>query len=91
LSNFAFGDPLEMTMKKAVLVATCIAALSLTTSVFAQNTTGPAPQSDNINKGGMSKDGMMKKDSMSKDSMSKDSMSKDSMSKDGMKKDDMKK
>jgi pentapeptide MXKDX repeat protein len=68
-------------------------------SAFAQNTTGPAGQSDNMQKPGVTNGSMEKatkgttgmNDNMSKDGMKKDSMSKDSMSKDGMKKDDMKK
>ena len=74
-------------MKKAILVATCVAALSAFTAVGASaQTTGPAAQ-DNMKKDGMSKDGMMKKEStettgMKKEGMSKDGMSKE-MSKDG--------
>jgi pentapeptide MXKDX repeat protein len=75
-------------------------------SAFAQNSAGPAPQSDNMNKpgmtnswSGMNNNGMnsgttgtgMQKEGMSKDGMSKDGMSKDGMKKDEMKKDGMKK
>jgi pentapeptide MXKDX repeat protein len=62
-------------MKKAILVATCIAALSAFTTVGASaQTTGPAAQ-DNMKKDDMSKDGMKKEGEtkgMSKDDMSKD-------------------
>jgi pentapeptide MXKDX repeat protein len=83
---------------KKLLVAT--AALTLMcSSAFAQNTTGPAAQGDNMNKPGMN---TMDKDSMDKGSMKKgtttgmdNKMSKDGMnndmSKDNMKKGDMKK
>ena len=47
-------------MKKAILVATCVAALSAFTAVgVSAQTTGPAAQ-DNMKKDGMSKDGMKK-------------------------------
>jgi len=71
-------------MKKAILVATCVAALSAFTAVGASaQTTGPAAQ-DTMKTNDMSKDGM-KKDSMETKGMSKDGkdgMAKD-MSKDG--------
>ena len=95
----------EPTMKKAILVTACVAALSAVTAIGASaQTTGPAAQDsmktkdmskDGVSKDGMKKDGMetkgMAKDGMAKDSMSKDGMAKDSMSKDGMKKDGMSK
>jgi pentapeptide MXKDX repeat protein len=74
-------------MKKAILVATCVAALStFTVGAFAQST-GPAPQQDNTSKDKMDKNGMMKKEGtattgMKSDGMAKDGMKKD-MSKDG--------
>jgi pentapeptide MXKDX repeat protein len=75
-------------MKKAILVATCVAALSAFTTVgaSAQNT-GPAAQDNTMKKDTMSKDGMMKKEGtettgMKKEGMAKDGMAKD-MSKDG--------
>jgi pentapeptide MXKDX repeat protein len=72
-------------MKKTLLVATCVAALSAFTAVGASaQTTGPAAQ-DSMKTNDMSKDGM-KKDSMETKVMSKDGMAKD-MSKDGMAKD----
>ena len=53
-------------MKKAILVATCVAALSAFTAVGASaQTTGPAAQ-DTMKTNDMSKDGM-KKDGMAKD------------------------
>ena len=68
-------------MKKAILVATCVAAVSAFTTLgaSAQTSTGPAAQQDTMSKDKMKKDDGMKKDTMSKDSMKKD---------DGMKKDD---
>ena len=80
-------------MKKTILVAACVAALSAFTTVSASaQATGQAPQdsmkSNDTSKDGMKKDGMAK-DSMSKDGMSKDGMAKDNMSKDGMTKDGM--
>jgi pentapeptide MXKDX repeat protein len=73
-------------MKKTILVATCIAALSAFTTVGASaQTTGPAGQ-DTMKTNDMSKDGM-KKDSMETKGMSKDGMAKDGMAKDGMAKD----
>ena len=72
-------------MKKAILVATCVAALSAFTAAGASaQTTGPAAQ-DTMKTNDMSKDGM-KKDSMETKGMSKDGMAKDT-SKDGMAKD----
>lgn len=55
---------------------------------LAPTNTGPAPQSDNMQKPGMNN---VDKGSMNNSGMSKEGMSKDSMSKDGMKKDGMKK
>ena len=68
---------------KKLLIAT--AALSLMCgSAFAQGTTGPAAQQDNMTKPGMTNDstdkGAMHK---STTGMNKNSMSKDTMSKDG--------
>jgi pentapeptide MXKDX repeat protein len=73
-------------MKKAILVATCVAALSAFTTVGASaQTTGPAAQ-DNMKKDDMAKEGMKKEGTettgMKKEGMSKDGMAKD-MSKDG--------
>jgi len=75
-------------MKKAILVATCVAALSAFTTVGASaQTTGPAAQDNSMKKDSMSKDGMMKKEGtettgMKQENTSKQGMSKD-MSKDG--------
>jgi pentapeptide MXKDX repeat protein len=74
-------------MKKAILVATCVAALSAFATVGASaQTTGPAAQQDTMSKDKMSKDGMKKEGTettgMKKEGMSKDGMAKD-MSKDG--------
>jgi pentapeptide MXKDX repeat protein len=80
-------------MTKAILVATCVAALSAFTTVGASaQTTGPAAQDNTMKKDTMSKDGMMKKEGtettgMKKEGMSKDGMAKD-MSKDGSPKGD---
>jgi pentapeptide MXKDX repeat protein len=59
-------------MKKAILIATCVASLSAFTTVgaLAQSSTGPAAQQDTISREKMMKNGM-KKDGMAKDSMSK--------------------
>jgi pentapeptide MXKDX repeat protein len=68
-------------MKKAILVATCVAALSAFTTVGASaQSTGPAAQQDTMSKDKMGKDGM-KKDGMETTGMKKESM-KDGMSKD---------
>jgi pentapeptide MXKDX repeat protein len=73
-------------MKKAILVAACVTALSAFTTVGAlAQTTGPAAQDNTMKKDGMSKDGM-KKDGMETTGMKKDGMTKDGtkdMSKDG--------
>jgi len=70
-------------MKKAILVATCVAALSAFTTVGASaQTTGPAAQDNTMKKDGMSKDGAMKKDGMETTGMKKDSMSKEGTAKD---------
>ena len=70
-------------MKKAVLVAACVAALSAFTTVGASaQTTGPAAQDNTMKKDGMAKDGMMKKDGMETTGMKKEGMSKDGMAKD---------
>jgi pentapeptide MXKDX repeat protein len=80
------STPQEPNMKKAILVAACVAGLSAFTAVGASaQTTGPAAQ-DTMKTNDMSKDGM-KKDGMETKGMSKDGMAKDSMSKDGMAKD----
>jgi pentapeptide MXKDX repeat protein len=69
-------------MKKAILVATCVAALSAFTTVGASaQTTGPAAQDNSMKKDSMSKDGM-KKDGMETTGMKKEGMSKEGMSKD---------
>jgi pentapeptide MXKDX repeat protein len=78
----------ESNMKNAILVATCVAALSaFTTGAFAQSSTGPAAQQDTMSKDKMAKDGMKKEGmgttGMNNDSMSKDGMAKKDMSKDG--------
>jgi pentapeptide MXKDX repeat protein len=74
-------------MKKAILVATCVAALSVFITVGASaQTTGPAAQdstkTNDMSKDGTKKDGMMKKDGMETTGMQKDGMTKDGMSKD---------
>jgi len=91
-------NPTEILMKK-ILITT--AALTLMCgSAFAQSSTGPAGQQDNMNKpgmtnGSMDKGGAMEKGSMNKGTtganMKKDGMSDGSMSKDGMKNDSMNK
>jgi pentapeptide MXKDX repeat protein len=74
-------------MKKAILVATCVAALSAftTAGAFAQST-GPAAQQDNMTKDKMGNDGMKKEGmgttGMNNDATNKGGMKKD-MSKDG--------
>ena len=74
-------------MKKAILVAACVAALSAFTSGRLRRLRPPAPPlQDSMKTNDMSKDGM-KKDGMETKGMSKDGMAKDSMSKDGMAKD----
>jgi pentapeptide MXKDX repeat protein len=84
-------QPGERPMKK-ILIATALTLMC--SSAFAQTGTGPAPQSDNMQKPGMNN---MDKGSMDRNSMDKGSMSKDTtgmnggMQKDKMKKDDMKK
>lgn len=70
-------------MKKAILVAACVAALSAFTAVGASaQSTGPAAQ-DTMKTNDMSKDGM-KKDGMETKGMSNNGMAKDGM-KDGKK------
>jgi pentapeptide MXKDX repeat protein len=74
-------------MKKAILVAACVTALSAFTTVGASaQSTGPAAQQDTMSKDKMGKDGMKKEGTettgMKKEGMSKDGMAKD-MSKDG--------
>ena len=75
-------------MKKAILIATCVAAFSTFTTVgaFAQTSTGPAAQQDNMTKDKMGKEDGMKKEGTSTTGMTKDGMSKDGMAKDGMSK-----
>jgi pentapeptide MXKDX repeat protein len=70
-------------MKKAILVATCVAALSAFTTVGASaQSTGPAAQQDTMSKDKMGNEGM-KKEGMGTTGMSNDGMSKDGkMSKD---------
>jgi pentapeptide MXKDX repeat protein len=69
-------------MKKAILVATCVAALSAFATVGASaQTTGPAAQDNTMKKDSMSKDGM-KKDGMETTGMKKEGTSKEGMSKD---------
>jgi pentapeptide MXKDX repeat protein len=73
-------------MKKAILVATCVAALSAFTTLGASaQTTGPAAQDNTMKKDSMSKDGM-KKDGMETTGMKKEGMSNEGMSKEGMSK-----
>jgi pentapeptide MXKDX repeat protein len=90
----AYSNQMEPPMKK-ILIATAMTLMC--SAAMAQNGTGPASQSDNMNKPGMnngmdntgmksgttgmSQDGMSKK-GMKKGSMSNDSMKHDSMSKD---------
>jgi pentapeptide MXKDX repeat protein len=90
----------KLIMKKAILAATCAAALTAFTTAGAMaQTTGPAAQDTtkmgtekSMSKDNMSKDGMKtqgKTQGMSKDSMSKDGMkdkSKENKPVDGMKK-----
>jgi hypothetical protein len=87
----------EPQMKKAILLATCVAALSAFTTVgaFAQSSTGPAAQQDTMTKDKMGKEGMKKEGTtgMHNGNMAKDDkngMSKD-MSKEGSPKADTKK
>jgi pentapeptide MXKDX repeat protein len=70
-------------MKKTILVATCVAALSAfaTPGAFEQGT-GPAPQQDTVSKDKMAKNDM-KKEGMGTTGMKKDSMGKDGISKEG--------
>ena len=77
-------------MKKAILVATCVAALSAFTTLAASaQTTGPASQDTMKKNDGMANDGMKKEGTtgMSNDKMSKDGMSNGTMNKDSMSKD----
>lgn len=77
-------------MKKTILVATCVAALSTFTAIgaFAQTSTGPAAQQDTMSKDKMGKEGGMKKEGMGTTGMNKDGMSREGgMSKEGMSKD----
>ena len=81
---------------RKIILATALTLMC--SSAFAQTSTGPAPQGDNMTKPGMSNDtmdkGSMDKGSMNNGSMNnttgmgkdKDGMKKDSMHKDGMKK-----
>jgi pentapeptide MXKDX repeat protein len=74
---------------KRFLIAT--AALTLMCgSAFAQGTTGPAAQQDNMTKPGMTNESTMNKGSMDKGTttgMNNDGMKKDGMSSGGMRKD----
>ena len=73
---------------KKVLIAT--AALTLMCgSAFAQTSTGPGAQSDNMTKPGMTNGSTMEKGSMNKGTtgMNNDGMKKEGMANDGMKKD----
>jgi pentapeptide MXKDX repeat protein len=85
----------ELQMKKTILVATCVAALSAFTTVgaFAQSATGPAAQQDTMSKDKMGKEGMKKEGTtgMHNDGMAKNGMTKDGMSKNGSPKADTKK
>jgi pentapeptide MXKDX repeat protein len=88
---------------KTILVAAAVTLMC--GSAFAQTSTGPAPQGDNMNKPRMTNSGSsmnngtnsgttgtgMQKEGMSKDGMSKDGMSKNGMKNDSMSKDGMKK
>jgi pentapeptide MXKDX repeat protein len=76
-------------MKTTILAATCVAALSTFTSIgaFAQTSTGPAAQQDNMTKDKMGKEDGMKKEGMGTTGMNNNGMSKDGMSKQGMSKD----
>jgi pentapeptide MXKDX repeat protein len=69
-------------MKKAILVATCVVALSAftTAGAFAQST-GPAAQQDNMTKDKMGNDGM-KKEGMKKEDMGTTGMNNGGMKKD---------
>jgi pentapeptide MXKDX repeat protein len=81
LIHLGISTQQEPKMKKAILVATCVAALSAFTTVGASaQTTGPAAQ-----------DNTMKKDDMSKNGMSKDGMKKEGTETTGMKKEGMSK
>jgi pentapeptide MXKDX repeat protein len=76
-------------MKKVLIAA---AMTLMCTAAYAQNGTGPAPQSDNMDKpgtsSGMNNSGMKSGTTgMSQDDMSKKGMKKGSMSNDGMKND----
>lgn len=72
-------------MKKAILVATCVAALSTfaTAGAFAQSSTGPAAQQDNMTNDKMGKEDGMKKESMGTTGMNNDGMKNDGMSNTG--------
>jgi pentapeptide MXKDX repeat protein len=74
-------------MKKAILAATCVAALSTFTIAIASAQTGgsAAQESSTAAKDKMEKDGM-KREGMGTTGMSKDGMNKDGMAKDGMSK-----
>jgi pentapeptide MXKDX repeat protein len=95
-------NSMEEIMKK-LLIATAVTLMC--GSAFAQTSTGPAAQGDNMNKPGTTNSGTgtnngmnsgttgsgMQKEGMSKEGMSKSGMKNDSMSKEGMKKDGMSK
>ena len=102
LSQRYFHPSKDKVMKKILIAA---AVTLMCGSAFAQTSTGPAPQGDNMNKPGMTNSGSgmtnstssgttgsgMQKEGMSKNGMSKDGMSKDGMKNDSMSKDGMKK
>jgi pentapeptide MXKDX repeat protein len=69
-------------MKKAILVAACVAAISAFATVGASaQSTGPAAQQDKMTKDKMGNDGM-KKEGMGTTGMSNDAVNKDGMKKD---------
>ena len=72
---------------RKVILATALTLMC--SSAFAQTSTGPAPQGDNMTKPGMS-NGTMDNGSTNTTGMGKDGMKKeDTMSKDGMKKEQL--
>jgi pentapeptide MXKDX repeat protein len=91
IRNAASYDGLPMLIDqscpmKRLLIASALSLLCST--AFAQNTTGPAPQSDNMDKPGMNNTDKagMKNGSMGKETTgTNNSTSKNGMSKDGMK------
>lgn len=73
MRRLTYDNNQKIPMKKIIVTT---AALIMCGSAFAQNSTGPAPQSNNMDKPGM------EKNSMEKGSMTKDTTG---MNKDGMK------